>query len=298
MYPGDWKPWNHLKESRILTGQDSDRRNYYIKEHLGSIRLTFNQDGQVVNAQDYYPFGERIRYVTGDPYNDRYKFTEKERDLETGYDYFGARYYDSELGRWLSVDPLADKYPGWSPYNYTLNNPLRYVDPDGRFVTIPWAIPAGVKLLAGVTVLAGAALTTVGLENTGKSVMDAGNWVSNQANNMVNVITPEQTTNTPFPVTQGEGITQTTIAPSDATGVTPTSLDSSADGNIEKTRSTPGQDGAESTHIIEKVDGKTNSVTHQVKKDGKIIHQHQKHIGKHGSKREFPDAWINNKKID
>jgi hypothetical protein len=99
-----------------------------------------------------------------------------------------------------------------------LNNPLKYVDPDGRFVTIPWAIPAGVKLLAGATVLAGAALTSLGLENTGKGVMDAGNWVSDQANKMVNVITPEQTTNIPFPVTQGEGITQTTIAPSDATG--------------------------------------------------------------------------------
>jgi len=45
--------------------------------------------------------------------------------------YFGARYYDSDLGRWTSVDPLADKYPGWSPFNYTLNNPLKYIDPDG-----------------------------------------------------------------------------------------------------------------------------------------------------------------------
>jgi RHS repeat-associated protein len=61
----------------------------------------------------------------------RYKFTEKERDLGTNYDYFGARYYDSELGRWQSVDPLADKYPGWSPYNYCLNNPLVLVDPEG-----------------------------------------------------------------------------------------------------------------------------------------------------------------------
>jgi RHS repeat-associated protein len=72
---------------------------------------SYTQTYIVANAQDYYPFGERIRYVTGDPYNDSYKFTEKERDDESGYDYFGARYYDSELGRWLSVDPLADKYP-------------------------------------------------------------------------------------------------------------------------------------------------------------------------------------------
>jgi RHS repeat-associated protein len=44
----------------------------------------------------------------------------------------GARYYDSYIGRWLSVDPLADKYPGWSPYNYTMNSPLKYVNPDGK----------------------------------------------------------------------------------------------------------------------------------------------------------------------
>ena len=70
-------------------------------------------------------------YLAKSILNNNYKFTEKERDTETNYDYFGARTYDSELGRWLQVDPLADKYPGWSPYNYTLNNPLRFIDPKG-----------------------------------------------------------------------------------------------------------------------------------------------------------------------
>lgn len=54
---------------------------------------------------------------------------------------FAGRYYDSEVGRFLSVDPLADKAPGWSPYNYCFNNPLKFTDPDGKFpVLAVWAI--------------------------------------------------------------------------------------------------------------------------------------------------------------
>ena len=59
--------------------------------------------------------------------------TGKERDSETGFSYFGARYYDSDiLTGWLSVDPLADKYPNISPYAYCGWNPIRLVDPDGN----------------------------------------------------------------------------------------------------------------------------------------------------------------------
>jgi RHS repeat-associated protein len=111
-----------------------DERSYYGKDHLGNIRLVIDESNQVLSAQDYYPYGEILRVFNTGGYSAKYLFTEKERDIETNYDYFGARYYDSELGRWLSVDPLADKYPGLSPYNYTLNNPLKYVDPDGREV--------------------------------------------------------------------------------------------------------------------------------------------------------------------
>ena len=60
-------------------------------------------------------------------------FTGKERDEETGYGYFGARYMDHELmTMWLSVDPMADKYPSLSPYVYCADNPVKLVDPNGE----------------------------------------------------------------------------------------------------------------------------------------------------------------------
>jgi RHS repeat-associated protein len=64
----------------------------------------------------------------------RYKYTTKERDVESGYDYFGARYYDSRIGRWMSVDPKAKESPESSPYLYVADNPLRGIDPDGAGV--------------------------------------------------------------------------------------------------------------------------------------------------------------------
>jgi len=65
-------------------------------------------------------------------WNAPYTFSGKEKDVETGYGYFGARYYDSGLSIWLSVDPMSDKYPSMSPYNYCGNNPLVLTDPDGN----------------------------------------------------------------------------------------------------------------------------------------------------------------------
>ena len=69
--------------------------------------------------------------------NFRSNSTGKERDEETGYGYFGARYMDHELmTMWLSVDPMADKYPSISPYAYCAWNPVKLIDPDGRDVEI------------------------------------------------------------------------------------------------------------------------------------------------------------------
>ena len=78
-----------------------------------------------------------------------YSFTGKERDSETGFSYFGARYYDSDLmTSWLSVDPMADKYPSLSPYAYCGWNPVRLVDPDGRMIGDPptWVRTVGFAL--------------------------------------------------------------------------------------------------------------------------------------------------------
>ena len=74
------------------------------------------------------------QHSTNTDFISRYKFNAKELDKETGWYYYGARYYNPSTSTWLSVDPLAEKYQSFSPYNYTLNNPVNLVDADGRSV--------------------------------------------------------------------------------------------------------------------------------------------------------------------
>ena len=69
-------------------------------------------------------------------YSTKYRFTGKEVDEETGLYYFGARYYDPRISLWYGVDPMTEKYPAWNPFNYTMNNPIKYFDPDGRELEI------------------------------------------------------------------------------------------------------------------------------------------------------------------
>jgi RHS repeat-associated protein len=112
-------------------------RYYYLKDHLGTIKMTVNTSGTVIGKDDYYPFGmqmdSRCSASSADP---RYKFTGQERDAETGYDDFGARYYDARLGRFLSVDPHESGYPGVTPYCYAGNCPILFIDPTGMDSTV------------------------------------------------------------------------------------------------------------------------------------------------------------------
>ena len=107
--------------------------NNHIVTHLGSANWITDGGGLPIQYIHYAPYGELIDNQHASWYDERYKFTGKERDWETGYDMFGARYLWSPLG-WTSVDPLADKYPNISPYAYCNWNPMRYIDPDGRDV--------------------------------------------------------------------------------------------------------------------------------------------------------------------
>lgn len=105
--------WNGLDETILETLQLIENNE---KKNLN--RLVHKTEGEnCFKAKRFYPF----------------VFTGKERDEETGYGYFGARYMDHDLmTMWLSVDPLADKYPSISPYNYCVWNPIKLVDPDGN----------------------------------------------------------------------------------------------------------------------------------------------------------------------
>jgi len=122
----------------------SDHASTSLSTGLGSASwITVRQahcnadlNGDAIQHLQYLAFGEDFVNQQSTAFDTRFKFTGKEKDSETGYSYpstgsgrrFGARYYDSDLSVWLSVDPMAGKYPNISGYAYVFNNPLNYID--------------------------------------------------------------------------------------------------------------------------------------------------------------------------
>jgi RHS repeat-associated protein len=113
---------------------------YYHTDAIGSVRMVTDASGAVVARYDYLPFGERFETTPPNPSPDVRQFTGKERDAETGLDYFGARYFRAHSGRFTSVDPVLNVGAAltdpqqWNRYGYALNNPFVFIDPDGRDV--------------------------------------------------------------------------------------------------------------------------------------------------------------------
>ncbi|MFZ4928941.1 RHS repeat-associated core domain-containing protein [Chryseobacterium sp. Mn2064] len=112
---------------------------YRYKYHLRNARVSFAKDSngtlEITDTHNYYAFG--LNHISGGLSNSyfggyhSYKYNGKELQ-ETGFFDYGARFYMPDLGRWGVIDPLAEKMTRHSPYNYAFNNPLRFIDPDGR----------------------------------------------------------------------------------------------------------------------------------------------------------------------
>jgi RHS repeat-associated protein len=101
---------------------------YGLADHLGSATAQTDSTGTLVSREEYYPFGETS---FGSHEKQRYHFCGKELDAENGLYYYGARYYAAWICRFVSVDPLADEYAYYTPYQYAGNKPISKVDIDG-----------------------------------------------------------------------------------------------------------------------------------------------------------------------
>jgi RHS repeat-associated protein len=125
---------------RVSREEANDWVDHYGLDALGNVRYVYGNNG-AADVSDFYPFGGERLVSSGT--NNRYKFTAKERDSESGLDNFGARYNSSSMGRWMSPDAInltdervQNPANTLNKYVYGGNNPLKYVDPDGRDITV------------------------------------------------------------------------------------------------------------------------------------------------------------------
>ena len=112
---------------------DDREYHYYLKDHQGNNRVLVNKNGGVEEINHYYPFGG---VFASEENVQPYKYNGKELDAKKGlnwYDY-GARQYDAALGRFITTDPLAEKYYSWNPYAYCSSNPVNAIDYQGKLV--------------------------------------------------------------------------------------------------------------------------------------------------------------------
>ena len=137
---GGWTNYVFFNSERVARHDPGGGVFYYFSDHLKTAAVVTDAAGNIKDESDYYPWGGELQFAN---FNDNhYKFTGKERDSETGLDYFGARYYSNILGRFISADwseipepvPYADLGDPQSLnlYSYVRNIPTTNADPDGH----------------------------------------------------------------------------------------------------------------------------------------------------------------------
>ena len=134
-----------MPEGRIVPVKGGYDYQYNLTDHLGNVREVFHpkSDGtaELLQENHYYPFGLEmpgLGYVKQAP-ESKYRFNGKELQDNNNLTMldFGARFYDPQIGRWWSLDPMAEKMYNHSPFNFTFNNPLKFIDIDGM---MPWPV--------------------------------------------------------------------------------------------------------------------------------------------------------------
>ena len=106
---------------------------FFLRDHLGSVRAVVSETGVVQQRNNYFPYGDLFPSASNDSSGNRYRYTGKESGDEIGLYDFSARFLHTRFGRFTTIDPLAEKYPGISPYVYCNCNPVNLVDPDGEY---------------------------------------------------------------------------------------------------------------------------------------------------------------------
>ena len=123
----------------VLTIPDPNLRiRYYHEDHLGSSSVVTDQAGNLVQETSFYPYGHSRNQFRPRQIEEPYQFTQKERDAESGLDYFGKRFYAPMIAKWISPDPLEEKGGGLNLYAYANGNPLKYYDPNGAEVKVTY----------------------------------------------------------------------------------------------------------------------------------------------------------------
>jgi RHS repeat-associated protein len=151
--------------------QPGNAVHYYLSDALNTTSMEVNSAGVIENESDYYPWGGELKFTANDP-NNPYKFTGKERDTETGLDYFGARYYSNGLGRFSTGDwsltPVPVPYADFTDpqslnqYSYVRNIPTTKYDADGHCLWDLCAVETVVTIEVGVGLYEAATAVGIG----------------------------------------------------------------------------------------------------------------------------------------